>query len=102
MRNETLSLARPRPPIRPRRRSLRSDHGSVLLHGWAVVRGGGAQVSEPEWSLPFNRAELIARCEVLERIAEVAARLDMLLADDEGDDVGTMCETEDELHEALK
>jgi hypothetical protein len=40
-----------------------------------------------------------ARMAMLEKIAEIASQLDMLLADD---DAGDLCETEDALHEALK
>lgn len=29
-------------------------------------------MSEPEWSLPMNRAELIARCEALEALIDKA------------------------------
>ena len=35
----------------------------------------GIQVSESEWSLPMNRAELIARCEALEAALRKIATL---------------------------
>jgi hypothetical protein len=49
-------------------------------------------VSEPEWSLPMNRAELIARCEALEaalKDSRYLLGLTVTLDDPDGIDIDT-------------
>ena len=51
--------------------------------------------------LTIQRRSEVSRTEILERIAQCASNLDMLLAEENGD-VGDICEAEDALHEALR
>lgn len=64
------------------------------------------QMSEPSRLVKYSSvhevlSDALAVVQILEPIVEIAARINMLLAE-EDPDVGDMCETEDELAEALK